>query len=237
MKFDDIPERPTCTRCGALRVERWTALCDSKTGDVKEVICKMCRDNETLTDWEKDHRLYSSATLEAAMRCYDGRQPRPGETVDSRWREIHSAYNRVNDHVKEHFEPSVWFGHAGQPFTRTPDPEGFGHTAGMGAGRAMMPLVKKSQWNYLTSGKIVEGNTTYVVNTQCMAGRALIEIESTKARITLITEDGSTLLRMGIQGIDATESEAIELLGRAESAWLAGAFNLTKGSTKIDGTP
>lgn len=209
-------------------------MCDVKTGDVKEVICKMCRDNETLTDWSKDHRLHSSATLEAAMRCYEGRKPRPGETVDSRWMEIHSASNRVHDHVKENFEPSVWFGHAGQPFTKTPDKDGFGHTAGLGTGRAMMPLVYKSNHSHLTSGKIVEGNTTYVVNTWCTAGRALIEVESAKARITLITEDGSTLLRMGVQGIDATEAEAIELLGRAESAWIAGAFNLTEGSTTIN---
>lgn len=234
MKFDDIPERPTCTRCKALRVERWTAICDAKTGDVKEVICKMCRDNETLADWSKDRRLYSSATLEAAMLCYEGRKARPGENLDSRWMEIHSASNRVHAHVKENFEPSVWFGHAGAPFTRTPDKDGFGHTAGMGAGRAMMPLVYKSKHSHLTSGKIVEGAVTYVVNTWCTAGRALIEVESDKARITLITEDGSPLLRMGVQGIDATEAEAIELLGRAESAWLAGAFNLTEGTTSLN---
>ena len=209
-------------------------MIDSKTGDVKEVFCDVCKNIETLSDWSKDRRLYSSATLTAALNCYEGRKARPGENLDSRWFEIHSAYNRVNNHVKENFEPSVWFGHAGQPWTRTPDKDGFGHTAGMGSGRAMMPLVKNSRHSHLTSGKIVEGATTYVVNTWCSAGRALIEVESAKARITLITEDGSPLLRMGIQGIDATEAEAIELLGRAESGWLAGAFNLTEGSTTIN---
>jgi hypothetical protein len=236
MKFDDIHD-PMCDRCKTPHIERWTAICDAKTGDVKEVICSMCKDNEALNDWSKDRRLYSSTTMTAALNCYEGRKPRPGESLDSRWFEIHSAYNRVQAHVKENFEPSVWFGHAGQPFTRTPDKEGFGHTAGRGKGRAMMPLVYKSNHSHLTSGKIVEGALTYVVNTWCTAGRALIEVESAKARITLITEDGSELLRMGIQGIDATEDEAIELLGRAETAWLAGAFDLTQGSTKLDGTP
>ena len=233
MKFDDIHD-PMCDRCKTPHIERWTAICDAKTGDVKEVICSVCKDNQTLADWSKDHRLYSSATMTAALNTYEGRRGRPGETVDSRWFEINSASNRVQHHVKEHFEPSVWFGHAGQPFTKTPDKDGFGYTAGMGKGRAMMPLVYKSKHSHLTSGKIVEGELTYVVNTWCTAGRALIEVESDKARITLITEDGSKLLRMGIQGIDATEAEAIELLGRAETAWLAGAFDLTEGSTTIN---
>jgi len=236
MKFDDIQD-PNCDRCGAKHIVGWTAMCDVKTGDVKEVICSVCKDNETLNDWSKDRRLYSSTTLTAAMNCYDGRRGRPGETVDSRWFEINSASNRVQQHVKENFEPSVWFGHAGQPFTRTPDKDGFGHTAGMGKGRAMMPLVHKSKHSHLTSGKIVEGELTYVVNTWCTAGRALIEVESDKARITLITEDGSMRLCMGIQGIDATVDEAIELLGRAESAWVAGAFDLTNGTTKLDPAP
>lgn len=119
MKFDDIHD-PKCDRCGKLHIERWTAICDSQTGDVKEVICSVCKDNETLDDWSRDRRLYSSATLTAAMNCYEGRKPRPGENLDSRWFEINSASNRVQQHVKENFEPSVWFGHAGQPFTKTP---------------------------------------------------------------------------------------------------------------------
>lgn len=209
-------------------------MCDVKTGDVKEVICKMCRDDETLSDWSKDHRLYSGATLEAAMRCYEGRTPKPGESVDCRWQEIHDASNWVQANVKANFEPSVWFGHAGEVWTKTPDPSGFGHTAGLGKGRVMMTIVKKSQWNYLTSGRITEGEFVFVVNTWCTAGRALIEIESKTARLTLITEDGSELLRMGIQGIDATEAEALELLGRAEMAWRGGAFDLTEGTTKIN---
>lgn len=236
MKFDDIHD-PMCSRCKTPHVKQWTAICDAKTGDVKEVVCPVCKDNETLDDWSKDHRLYSSATLTAAMNCYEGRKARLAENLDSRWFEINSASNRVHQHVKENFEPSVWFGHAGQPFTKTPDKDGFGHTAGMGKGRAMMPLVHKSKHSWLTSGKIVEGALTYVVNTWCTAGRALIEVESAKARITLITEDGSPLLRMGVQGIDATEAEAIKLLNRAETAWVAGAFNLTEGSTKLDPAP
>lgn len=206
-------------------------MCDAATGDVKEILCKECRDVEHLEDWDKTQRLYSGATLEAALRCMDVKYGKP--LSDSRWMEIHNAYNRVNDHAKEHFEPSVWFGHAGAPWSKTPDTEGFGHTAGLGKGRAMMPIVKKSRYNYLTSGKITEGEMVYVVNTWCCAGRALIEFESKKARLTLITEDGSMLLRMGIQGIDATESEAIELMQRAETAWLAGAFSLTEGTTKL----
>jgi hypothetical protein len=234
MKFDDIPENPKCDRCGALNIRGWTAMCDTKTGDVKEVFCSMCKDIETLNDWSKDHRLYSGATLTAALNCYEGRKPRVGEKIDPRWFEIHAASNRVHAFVKANFEPSVWFGHAGKPFTKTPDPKGFGETAGMGSGRAMMPLVYKATRSHLTSGLIVEGELTYVVNTWCTAGRALIEVESKKARITLITEDGSKLLRMGVQGIDATEEEAIDLLGRAESAWLAGAYNLTEGTHSIN---
>lgn len=230
MKFDDIQD-PNCDRCGAKHIVGWTAMCDVKTGDVKEVFCTPCKDIETLDDWSKDHRLYSGATLTASLICHDSL------TVDSRWFEIHSAYNRVQAHVKENFEPSVWFGHAGAVFTKAPCKDGFGLTAGLGKGRAMMPLVDKSPHSHLTSGKIVEGELTYVVNTWCCAGRAVIEVGSAKARVTLITEDGSMRLCMGIQGIDATVDEAIELLGRAESAWVAGAFDLTNGTTKLDPAP
>lgn len=210
-------------------------MCDTETGDVKEVICSACKDIETLDDWSKERRLYSSATMTAAMNCYEGRKFRQGEKLDSRWFEIHSAYNRVQDYIKENFEPSVWFGHAGQPFAKTSDKDNFGYTAGLGKGRAMMPVVKNSEHSRLTSGKIAKGKLAYAVNTWCCAGRAIVEIKSRHALITLITEDGSLLLRMGIRDIDATEAEAIELLRRAEAAWLAGAFNLKKGTCKLAG--
>lgn len=153
---------------------------------------------------------------------------------DSRWFEIYSAYNRVQQHIKENFEPSVWFGHAGATFTKTFDKNAFGYTVGLGKGRAMMPVVNKSAYAHTTSRRIKDEEFVYVVNTWCTAGRAFVEIESREARITLITEDGSMLLRMGIQGIDATESQAIDLLRRTEAAWLDHGFRLWKGSRRLD---
>lgn len=60
MKFDDIKDPVTCTDCGATNVHGWRAMCDSATGDVKRIQCQTCQD---LTDWDKDHRLYSGLTL------------------------------------------------------------------------------------------------------------------------------------------------------------------------------
>lgn len=232
-QFDDLKD-PKCDRCGANPAQAWTAACDAKTGDVREVYCGACKMSEQLSDWSKDHRLYSSATMEAAMKCYEGRTPRPGEVIDPRWFEIHQAYNRVQAHVKANFEPSVWFGHAGEPFTLTPDKGGFGDTMGLGAGRAMMPLVYRSRHSYLTSGKIALGNTTFALNTWVTAGRALVEVESETTRVTLITEDGSMLVRMGIQGIDATEKEAKWYLEQAEKAWLSDRITLREGTVHIN---
>lgn len=230
MKFSDIEANPTCTVCNTPRVERWTAICDENQ-NVKRILCNPCNKREMLTDWDKYHRLYSSLTMEASFQV--DADLRRGSIGDPRWHEINDSYEQLQAMVKKSFEPNVWFGHNGEPFNLVDDPRGFGKTAGLGRGLAMMPIVKESTYSHLTLGLIVEGDFRYVVNTWCTAGRALIEIESDTDRITLITEDGSLLYRMGIQGTDCTVQAGKDLLHRAEIAWRSGFFSLKKGSTKL----
>ena len=220
MKFDEI-QNPKCDRCGTPNLHVYGAPVTDK-GEVIEVYCDPCKDIETLATWDQDHRLHSRDTMTATLKTY--RTDKTG--VDPRWFEIADASARIHDHVKAHFEPSVWFGHAGGPFTTTPVEYG-GRSCGFGKGQAMAKVVRASKNSWMVSGDVVETAGTYTVKTWCTAGRCLIEIESAVARITLITAEDEDTMRMGVQGIDATEAEAMDLLNRAEMAWLAGAFTLT----------
>lgn len=91
----------------------------------------------------------------------------------------------------------------------------------------MAKIVRASKNSWMVSGDVIDDSGTFTVRTWCTAGRCLIEIESTTARITLITAEDEDALRMGVQGIDATEYDAIDLLNRAEMAWRSGVLTLT----------
>lgn len=221
MKYDEIKD-PKCDRCEAPSLSHYRAKLNAQ-GDVLEVYCDHCGELEDLQIWDKDHRLHSYVTLTAVLKTHTAK---PGaDKPDHRWFEISQASQRVHAHVKEYFEPSVWFGHAGGPFVKTPTEYG-GVSCGFGTGKAMAKVVRASTCAWMTSGDIIETAGKYTVKTWCTAGRCLVEIESDDARITLITAEDEDAMRMGVQGIDATEAQALDLLNRAEMAWRGGGYTL-----------
>ena len=55
------------------------------------------------------------------------------------------------------------------------------------------------------------------------AGRALFTFSGTSEQsVTLITDETSATARMGVQGIDATESEALTLIAQGKTLWESG---------------
>ena len=235
MNTDPDYDNHSCNRCKAANLSSWTTI---YTGDhkVQEVICKACRNDDTLREWDQDHRLHSHATLEAALKTYRWRNDPPNKFVDLRWTAINEASNRVHDYVKANFEPSVWFGHGGHPFTKTEDKWG-SPTCGFGTAvcEPMAKVIRASKASWMVSKETDRASRLfsvlprlhdYTLKTWCTAGRCLIELENPKARITLITAENEDAMRMGIQGIDATEMQAIGLLDWAEKAWTEGAITL-----------
>jgi len=70
-------------------------------------------------------------------------------------------------------------------------------------------------------GESLEYNGLKIL-TFVMAGRVMITLEDDRSSLTLITAEDDPQSRMGIQGIDAREHQAHDLLERAMHAWRIG---------------
>lgn len=113
---------------------------------------------------------------------------------------VNESVERITKVLKTVYEPRCWFGGL-QKFVR-PEPVK-GHSAE------------------------VEG---LKMLSYCMAGRAVQTLSIGDDSITLITaeDEDEDEARMGIQGIDATEERAIEMLTRATALWESGVLKLKR---------
>jgi hypothetical protein len=69
-----------------------------------------------------------------------------------------------------------------------------------------------------------------------MCGRAMITLEDAEASVTVITtEDGTYRGQMGLQGIDATGAQAVELLSKARNLWASGLRTTEDREVRIAG--
>ena len=119
---------------------------------------------------------------------------------DTRWLDIAEASERVTAFMKTVFEPLVWFG-------------------------GVQELVKGSPSRGFKAEASTEmGPVKMLVYT--IAGRCLIQLETGITRVTVIADESSPEPRSGIQGINATEADAIRLLKVSTEAWKAGSFQL-----------
>lgn len=110
------------------------------------------------------------------------------------------AYERICLVIKE-FEREVWFGGL-QEWLQAEPTRGMSH--------------RPSSWDRLRDIPAV-GVLTFVT-----AGRAVITLQRGDAIITVIAAETGSDDRIGLQGIHATEEQAIGLLRDAIAQWKAG---------------
>lgn len=128
---------------------------------------------------------------------------------DMRWLDVAEASERVHAAVKERngFERAVWFG-------------------------GMQKMVRASKKSGMSAPPVETTFVTLALVTFCSAGRCMIQLDSPTSRVTLITAEDEDEARMGVQGIDATEAEALSMLDAAVHFWREGAI-LLADDTKI----
>lgn len=120
------------------------------------------------------------------------------------YRAVNASYETINALVKGSYEPLVWFGGL-QKFVRSEPVKG--HSVEMHGIKLL---------------------------SYCMAGRAMqtISIESGES-ITLITAEDEAEPRMGIQGIEATEQQAVDMLRRCIELWQSGVLKMLRRDGEV----
>lgn len=124
---------------------------------------------------------------------------------DVRWLDVAEASERVRLCLKSDFEPRVWFGGV-QDIVRRSSAAGLRAECDTAVGKVEMLVFST-------------------------AGRCLMQLDTPTSRVTVIADETSPSPRSGIQGIDATEADAVALLTAASDAWVAGGFELRESAS------
>lgn len=164
------------------------------------VRCHPCDMTQRFDRYAATKRLHTWLMTEVGLRHYDLERGRAVERADL-VREAHASVERVRAEVRE-FDRGVWFG-------------------------GLQKAVRASRTKGLSAKEPVSSPLGPVkVLAFAMAGRAMITLDAATCSVTVITAEDDTEPRMGIQGIDATEAEALALLLAVRTAWTAGTVDM-----------
>lgn len=197
----------TCGQSDQFGLSKWTNISD---GVCTKVRCRECESEELRLNYRKTGRINTTLTLDAALnsrRDYHTGEPverRDGNTLER----VNAAMAAINNHVKM-FDKRVWFG-------------------------GLQKLVQKCETKGMSATHSIPTKNIGKVKVlaYAMAGRAMVTLDAKKCSITVITAEDEDRPRMGIQGIDATELQAIELLDSVMDAWVLGEVHM-KSDTNI----
>lgn len=201
----------TCDACARNCDGAYVETRDARTHALRRTLCNRCDTDARFGDYIATGRITTRLTTEVAIRGVHLERNRPGDIVAVYRPELVRAIARTLDGIKAQvkaFERDVWFGDL-QDFVRGQRVHG---------GRAQRP--------------IASGLGEIAMLTYAMAGRAMITLEAPGCSVTLITDEASARSCMGLQGIDATEAQALGLLEATRAAWQRGLV-LMVDDTKI----
>lgn len=193
------------------RVEWWN------NDKVTRVQHRKCADNAAREEFKKTGKLSTSLMMSAQLNVR--RADLHAHCVDD---DIVAATRRLEIDVKR-FEIEAWFGGVDSEVVKSKwDWEGFVLT---------YPRVEDSLQSIIEDSPhrtIAAKLDDIDVTGQEMAGRALVELENKVARITLITAAGEQGPRMGIQGVDGTETEFRRMIHAVRKGWRGLKFEAVK---------
>jgi hypothetical protein len=154
-------------------------------------ICRKCDSKIMLEEYSKSNRLRTRLITDNSLSLYyvdmkkDWGFENNSFLEDLKNRiEIQQSYSRIYDKIKE-FEKEVWF-------------------------KGLQKQIMASTVKGVSAKPGIFSN--FCVLTYSMCARTVITIEDDKNSVSLITEEDSPDSRMGFQGIDAIEKEAISLI-------------------------
>jgi hypothetical protein len=207
LQYDDITPDHECAVCHKACGHGFTATCDVQTGVVRRVVCDECRRDELFRLYRDTGCITSSLMMEASLRYCRGVEL--GKMFDGpagRWDticKIHDSIVRIQ-YMVERFQKLVWFD-------------------------GLQRIVRRSSTFGLSSQKkfhTAVGLARMLVGST--AGRALMTIETDDASVTVIADETAAPgeSKMGIQGISATEDQAMEILMGTTTAWAANEIQM-----------
>lgn len=200
LDWNGLQDVPNCTRCKAPNNGHSTYVWENHV--LKENLCRKCGSKDDLENYRKnDKRLRSFLTMENQLELYHLDMKKDWgfynreflEDLKSRI-EIQQAADKIHDKIKE-FESTVWFG-------------------------GLKTIINKAT----TSGVSASAPklNDFKVLTFCSAGRTMFTLQDRDASVTAICAEDSETSTMGMQGIDATEEQALKLFNSAIRLWKEG---------------
>ena len=202
LDWNGLQNVPNCTKCKALTNGRCTYVWENHV--LKENLCHKCGSQHDLEEYRKSgKRLRSFLTMENQLELYHLDMKKSWDFYNRNFLEdlksrieIQQAVDKIYDKIKE-FESAVWFG-------------------------GLKAIINKST----TSGVSARAPklNDFKVLTFCSAGRTMFTLEDKDASVTAICAEDSETSTMGMQGIDATEEQAVKLFNSAIRLWKDGAL-------------
>lgn len=183
-------------------------------GVVVSALCFSCNDKEVLATYRSNRILRTSLLTSHINYIYDlkgyelfyrGNVAKEAERQDNLLKlEIFLSTEKIRNRIKA-FEQKVWFS-------------------------GLQELTHKSR----VKGVSAKTNRSdeFAVLTYTMAGRVMFTIENVAASITTLCSDSGSESTMGIQGISASEQEALDLLDKAIELFQTGQLEF-KDDTEV----
>lgn len=192
----DELEYPDCSTCPATKLNAYSARCDAN-GEVQRVVCFECDRGERLAEFDTNKVLTSRLAMDAALKGDESCPSFLDKDLERRARWIEINAASKRIHTEiKAFERVVWFG-------------------GLQAQDAAC------EWKGMKHD--ADG---LLVMSYSMCGRTMITMERGDVSVTVITATDESEPRMGMQGIRATEADAVKLLRDVCSLWTAGGIRM-----------
>lgn len=188
-----------CGSCGKSVVDGRTVR-TFQDGKVIAVTCVECDMAERIKLYEETGHMTTWLLTEACLGAYDRQK------YESRCNPTGTPFERINassariQEAAKRFEEEVWFG-------------------------GLKPIVKACPIRGMKAAplKTPFGDVTAML--WVCAGRCMFTLDAPKCDVTVITaEDDGDRRCMGVQGLHATEAEAVGMLDAVTGAWKDGAL-------------
>lgn len=184
-----------CSHCGVDCSDYYVDTLNEKNERLSSS-CHKCDSNRRFDDYVRTARISTRLLTEVAIRTVHLEYGHSVERANLVL-ELQKHRDDIQGKVQQ-FDGEVWFG-------------------------GLQSIVQKSTMKGMQARELIESSCGPVkLMTYAIAGRAMFTLDAPKCSITLITDETSPSSRMGVQGIDATAAEAIELISSVCLAWKNG---------------
>jgi len=192
----EVEAAKVCGKCGC-DCARGCVEKFSASHELLQTLCYECDRGERYDAFERTGRLHTWLVTDATMVVFYADEARvrrdPGPHRLRLARRVDAAAKTIHEAIKR-FERVVWFG-------------------------GLQAKVRAARVRGMKSTEVPSAHGPVTLLAWSCAGRTLITLDAPTCTVTTITAEDERQPRMGMQGVDATESEALGLLDAVADAW------------------